>query len=163
MTLQEFLKNPPSDFKWTASAIERMKPNAAFLAAEITLSHEKMRCISTRKPADCVKILDLSFATGGGKVVVNGQPPVSWGEGKKQIVAIMRGKTPPSAPARSASAGADAQKATPYELRTTWVNYDLLEKMNARAYKESCDYWDKHDGQPEPVREYEDEDIPDDL
>ena len=54
----------------------------------------------------------------------------------------------------------EIQAAIPLELRTTWVNYDLLDKMNERAYKESCDYWDKHNGQPEPQREYEDEVLP---
>lgn len=52
-----------------------------------------------------------------------------------------------------------AQKETPHELRTTWVNYELLETLNARAYKESCEYWDKRDGQPEPVRKDEDDDL----
>ncbi len=41
---------------------------------------------------------------------------------------------------------AEIQAATPIELRTTWINYDLLDKVNAKLAEESVKYWNAHNG-----------------
>ena len=107
---------------------------------------------------------DFTLETLNGEQVANGGF-------KEAICPALKGADPKAVPApaknkrgRKAKAAAakplaketrtpkEIQDATPYELRTGWTNYDLLDATNERVFKESCEYWDKHGGEVAPRR-----------
>ena len=85
---------------------------------------------------------------GGGEFVINqGKAPVAKAEKKngrkgKSGKAEKENRTP-----------AEIQASVPLELRTGWINYDLLDKVNAEIGEESVKYWNAHNGKF-PKRKY---------
>ena len=132
MTLKEFIESAPEQFKWHATALKHMKPAMKFATAEFSIIKTKEPRLK-RGECDRCTIGSLQFVTGGGKALVNGVGPMSWGEAKRQIAAILRcDKTEAEMPIAETKTEVCETAARPC---TSWTNYALLDLINEELGK----------------------------